>query len=1088
MKHTKLFYIGLVLILALPLSLFSQVPDGVNYQAVVRNGLGLPLNTQTVSVRFTIHQGSPTGTPVFQEVQPDTTNQFGLINLQLGSINTAAFSAINWGTGGAYYLQIEVDVVGLGVFEDLGASQLLSVPYALFAKSAATGQQGFNSLIDTVAAGASCPNGGYQVLLGLDTNANTVLDPVEVTSSFFVCNGSSGISINWQGSFSTAPVGNPNDAYYNSTDGVSYIYNGTTSIWDTLVAGGAGASDNDWIIVGNDMSSGITGNVGIGVLLPSKKLSVKSFSTGGDGIQINNASATGNPGIEFQTQGITQYVLGVDQTDSNKFKIGTLGVNVNTRFTIDNSGQVGIGTINPNTQLTVFSTDSIIASFTGLNPDVAAITVIGLNPSAAVGMVMLSGADSGIVAMDPIQKMLVVSNSTPNGHVVLNADSSVTSYGEVIGNIANSKIINQADTIYSFPTVGNNIININAGTFVTDSLYKLGNNAGNVNWVLANNGFGQAVWTDPLALPSGGGLWQSNVLDIFFNTGYVGIGTNTPSAILNLLSPDTIGLYVEGTNTFGTFNITKSLAGTMVGELYTSGTDTVFHSLEPANSSYYISYEKKIGINTDSLSFGSFSGTKIITENQGDFYNQDTIFTSNLYVYDGASTVGDVLTNIGGGRALWQVPSGSSGSWTSNGTETFLNSINDKVGIGTNTPMSMLHIQDNLGLAPEVLLETTAGNFDIGFRYKTALAEWFMGQETASQQFRISDRFSSTTPFVINQADGYVGIGTNTPLVRLHIVEDAQAIMAVQSSNSIAPDQSSNVSLLRSRGNSTTPSSVWGGDRLGKLEFLGWDGSTWAESASIRAIADENFSGIANGTHLEFYTTPIGTVTDIEAMRIQENGFIGIGTPSPNANLDVTGVTETDNLRVLAGAGVAGDVLMSDAAGNATWQTPPAAASGWDLLGNSGTIPGNNFLGTTDAISLEFRTNNIGRMLIDVNGLVGIGTTIPGGKLEVFGGDMILSFGHLISKGTTPTASMGTISGTDVAGVINITVAAIPYTEVITFNTPYINPPTVTLTPANQDAGDCQYYVVSNTTGFTVVIFTVFGGFNPIFNYMVIGN
>jgi hypothetical protein len=169
-------------------------PDGVNYQAVVRNGLGLPLNNQPVNVRFSIHQGSQTGTVVFTETHPSattSTNQFGLINLELGSVNNASFSAINWGTGGAYYLQIEVDA-GSG-FDDLGASQLLSVPYALFARSAATGAQGFNSLIDTVAATiAACPTGGYQVLTGLDTNANTVLDAGEITSSFVVCNGSTG--------------------------------------------------------------------------------------------------------------------------------------------------------------------------------------------------------------------------------------------------------------------------------------------------------------------------------------------------------------------------------------------------------------------------------------------------------------------------------------------------------------------------------------------------------------------------------------------------------------------------------------------------------------------------------------------------------------------------------------------------------------------------------------------------------------------------------------------------------------------------------------------------------------------------------
>jgi len=81
----------LIAILLLSIGVFAQSPEAVNYQAVARNLSGVPLVNQSVDVRFTIHQGSTTGAVVFQETHATSTNQFGLINLAIGSVNTSAF-------------------------------------------------------------------------------------------------------------------------------------------------------------------------------------------------------------------------------------------------------------------------------------------------------------------------------------------------------------------------------------------------------------------------------------------------------------------------------------------------------------------------------------------------------------------------------------------------------------------------------------------------------------------------------------------------------------------------------------------------------------------------------------------------------------------------------------------------------------------------------------------------------------------------------------------------------------------------------------------------------------------------------------
>ncbi|MBK8660014.1 MAG: hypothetical protein IPN22_14385 [Bacteroidetes bacterium] len=80
--------------------------------------------------------------------------------------------------------------------------------------------------------------------------------------------------------------------------------------------------------------------------------------------------------------------------------------------------------------------------------------------------------------------------------------------------------------------------------------------------------------------------------------------------------------------------------------------------------------------------------------------------------------------------------------------------------------------------------------------------------------------------------------------------------------------------------------------------------------------------------------------------------------------------------------------------------TNPNSAAGlfWKVKGNSGTNSGIHFIGTTDNVSLRFRTNNQERMIIDSNGRVGIGTIVPKFRFNVAGGgpDTVLAdFRHI---------------------------------------------------------------------------------------------
>ena len=110
--------------------IFAQAPQAFKYQAVVRDNAGNLLVEQSVDFQIDILQGAVDGSLVYSETHTSTTNAFGLVTLEIGTgTTTGDFSAIEWGVDETY---IKLWVNG----SEMGTSQLLSVPYALHARSA----------------------------------------------------------------------------------------------------------------------------------------------------------------------------------------------------------------------------------------------------------------------------------------------------------------------------------------------------------------------------------------------------------------------------------------------------------------------------------------------------------------------------------------------------------------------------------------------------------------------------------------------------------------------------------------------------------------------------------------------------------------------------------------------------------------------------------------------------------------------------------------------------------------------------------------------------------------------------------------
>lgn len=121
----------------MPQQASAQSPEKMSYQAVIRNSSDQLVTDQPVGMQISILQGSASGSAVYVETQTPSTNANGLVSFEIGAgtVVSGDFSTIDW-ENGAYFVKTETDPTGGTTYTIAGTSQLLSVPYALHAKTA----------------------------------------------------------------------------------------------------------------------------------------------------------------------------------------------------------------------------------------------------------------------------------------------------------------------------------------------------------------------------------------------------------------------------------------------------------------------------------------------------------------------------------------------------------------------------------------------------------------------------------------------------------------------------------------------------------------------------------------------------------------------------------------------------------------------------------------------------------------------------------------------------------------------------------------------------------------------------------------
>lgn len=118
-------------------SSFAQAPNKMSYQAVIRNSSNALVSNQVIGMRISILQGGVNGTEVYTETQTPTTNANGLVSIAIGNgtVVSGTFSSIDWANG-PFFIQTETDPSGGTSYTITGTSELLSVPFALYAAHA----------------------------------------------------------------------------------------------------------------------------------------------------------------------------------------------------------------------------------------------------------------------------------------------------------------------------------------------------------------------------------------------------------------------------------------------------------------------------------------------------------------------------------------------------------------------------------------------------------------------------------------------------------------------------------------------------------------------------------------------------------------------------------------------------------------------------------------------------------------------------------------------------------------------------------------------------------------------------------------